>query len=255
MHTPRHSICSSEKSPLLITVISICLLCWSTLTSADEAPFEWDYTFVSPGTSLSAEVLQTMSGPPNGMIIISIKSTGFAEAASTLALWQKRGGEYNKFKPGILADGTVQFIPGIDTMMLGGYIRGQSFDIALVDEATKKRAHAKITPFPITAEGDGGCQASAEVLTKSGLVWLITLAGYGAGEQVRITSVYKSKAYLLAKKETLTDDVAASGTGEIAFPILYPKRSKGKAQVTAKGSRGCNVSLDFAIGKSALKAK
>lgn len=247
MHTPRHSICSSEKSLLLITVIGICLLCWSTLTSADEAPFEWDYTFASPGTSLSAEVLQTMSGPPNGMIIISIKSTGFAEAASTLALWQKQGGEYNKFEPGIHADGTVQFIRGMDTLMLGGYIRGQSFDIALVDEATKKRAHAKITPFPITAEGDGGCQVSAEVVTKSGLVWLITLAGYGAGEQVRITSV--------AKKETLTDDVAASGTGEIAFPILYPKRSKRNAQVTAEGSRGCNVSLDFAIGKSALKAK
>jgi hypothetical protein len=132
-------------------------------------------------------------------------------------------------------------------MMLGGYIRGQSFDIALVDESTNKRAQAKVTPFPITAEGDGGCKANAEIVTKSGLVWLITLAGYGAGEQVRITSV--------SKKETLTDDVTASGTGEIAFPILYPKRSRRNAQVTAEGSLGCNVSLDFAIGKSAIKAK
>ena len=68
-----------------------------------------------------------------------------------------------------------------------------------------------------------------------------------SGEQVRITSV--------AKKETLTEQVAASETGENAFPILYPDRSKRNAQVTAEGSRGCNVSLDFAIGKSAFKAK
>ena len=217
------------------------------LAQLDEAPFKWDHTFASPGTSLSVDVLQTMGGPPNGMVVISIKASGFSDAAATLALWQRTGGQYSKHKPGIRADGTVQFIPGIDSMMLGGYIRGQSFDIALVDEVTNKRAHAKVTPFPITAEGDGGCKASAEVVTKSGLVWLITLAGYGAGEQVRITSV--------AKKETLTDDVAASETGEIAFPILYPKRSKRNAQVTAEGSRGCNVSLDFAIGKSAFKAK
>ena len=247
MHTPRHSICSSEKSPLLITVIGICLLCWSTLASADEVPFDWDSGFSSPGTSLSIDVVQTISPPPNGMITVSIKSTGFAEGASTLALWHQTDGQFYKRKPGILADGTVQFVLGIDAMMLGDYIRGQSFDIALVDEATKKRAQAKITPFPITAEGDGGCEAGAEVVTKSGLVWLLTLTGYGAGEQVRIKSA--------AKKETLTHYVAASGTGEIAFPILYPKRSQGIAKITAKGSRGCNVSLDFAIGKSALKAK
>ncbi len=36
--------------------------------------------------------------------------------------------------------------------------------------------------------------------------------------------------------------------------ILYPPRSKGKAKVKANGASGCSVTLDFAIGKSALKA-
>ena len=240
-------LCSVGAMSLLLFIGALSVPGTLVLAQLDKAPFKWDHTFASPGTSLSVDVLQTMSGPPNSMITISIKSTGFSDAAATLALWQRTGGRYSKHKPGILANGTVQLVPGYDTIVLGGYIRGQPFDIALVDETTKKRAHAKVTPFPITAEGDGGCKASAEVITKSGLVWLITLAGYDAGEQVRITSV--------AKKETLTDDVAASGTGEIAFPILYPKRSKRNAQVTAEGSRGCNVSLDFAIGKSAFKAK
>ena len=240
-------LCSGSTMSLLLFIGALSVPGTLVLAQLDKAPFKWDHKFASPGTSLSVDVLQTMGGPPNGMVVISIKASGFSDAAATLALWEKTDGQFHKHKPGILADGTVQYIPGIDSMMLGGYFRGQSFDIALVDEVTNKRAQAKITPFPITAEGDGGCKASAEVITKSGLVWLITLAGYNAGEQVRITSV--------AKKETLTDDLAASGTGEIAFPILYPKRSKRNAQVTAEGSRGCNVSLDFAIGKSALKAK
>ena len=217
------------------------------LAQLDEAPFEWDHTFASPGTSMSVEVLQTMSGPPRGTVSIIIKSTGFAGAVGPVALWQRTGAEYSKYEPAVGEDGTVQFIPGVDAMMLGGYIRGQPFDIAIVDEATNKRAQTKLIPFPITAEGDGGCQASAEVVTGTGLVWLVTLTGYSSGEQVTITSV--------SKKETLTNDVAASGTGEIAFPILYPKRSKGNAQVTVEGSGGCHVNLDFAIGKSALKAK
>ena len=240
-------LCGVRTMSLLLFIGALSVPGTLVLAQLDETPFEWDHTFASPGTSLSADVLQTMSGPPNGTVVFSIKASGFSDAAATLVWWQKTGGQFYKHKSGILADGTVQLIPDVDSMMLGGYIRGQSFDIALVDEATNKRAHAKVTPFPITAEGDGGCKASAEVVTKSGLVWLITLAGYDAGEQVTITSV--------AKKETLTDDVVASGTGEIAFPILYPKRSKRNAHVTAEGSRGCNVSLDFAIGKSALKAK
>jgi hypothetical protein len=229
-------------------VIGICLLCWSTLAQTEEPPFEWDSGFSSPGTSLSINVVQILSSPPDSLFSISIKSTGFTEAASTLALWQRRSGsEYYKRKPPLSADGVVQDMLGNNLSFLGDYIRGQAYDIALVDEATNRRAQAKITPFPITAIGSGECKASAEVQTASGLVWVIMLAGFNAGEDVTIQSIYK--------KETLTDDVVASENGEVAFPILYPKRSKGNAKITALGSAGCNVTLDFAIGKSALKAK
>ncbi len=251
MHTPRHSICSSKKSPLLITVIGICLLCWSTLAQTEEPPFEWDPGFSSPGTSLSIDVEPTI-GPAGSMFEISIKSTGFVEAASTLTLWQREGGEYYRFEPTLSAEGVVQLVPGTDGMFMGGYIRGQPYDIALVDEAKNRRAHAKITPFPITAIGSGECKASAEVLTKSGLVWLITLSGFESGEDVTITSTFKAGFF---KKETLTENLVASETGEISLPILFPKQSKGNTAVMAQGSAGCNVTLDYAIGKSALNAK
>ena len=254
MHTPRHSNCSSEKPPLLIRVIGICLLCWPTLAQTEEPPFEWDHGFSSPGTSLSIDVgpVGETIGPAGSMVVISIKSTGFAEAASTLALWEYRGGKYYEREPTLSADGMVQDMLGNDFMFLIDYIRGQPYDIALLDKATNRRAQAKITPFPITAIGSGECKASAEVLTASGLVWVIMLSGFESGEDVTITSTFKAGVF---KKETLTNNVVASETGEIGFPILFPKRSKGKAAVMAQGSAGCSVTLDYAIGKSALNAK
>ena len=186
------------------------------------------------------------------MVVMSIKSTGFAEAASTLALWQYRGGEFYKRKPTLSADGVVQDRLGNDTNFLIDYIRGQPYDIALIDEATNRRAQAKITPFPITAIGSGECKASAEVQSASGLLWVITLSGFESGEDVTITSTFKAGVF---KKEKLTDNLVAPETGEISFPILFPKRSKGNAAVMAQGSTGCSVTLDYAIGKSALNAK
>ncbi len=258
MQTPTYSICSPERTVLLIRVLAVWLLCWSTLAQTEEPPFEWDPSFSSPGTSLSVDVLQTISPPPNGSVVLSIKSTGFAEAGPTLALWKKIGGEYYKFEPPnfeptLSAEGVVLLRPDAnDTMGLVDHIRGQPFDIALVDEATNRRAQVKITPFPITAIGSGECKASAEVQSASALLWVITLSGFESGEDVTITSTFKAGVF---KKEKLTDNVVTSETGEISFPILFPKRSKGNAAVMAQGSAGCSVTLDYAIGKSALKAK
>ena len=187
-----------------------------------------------------------MSGPPGGTITVLIGSSGF-DPDSTLTLWWKRGAEYQRLEPAISEDGTIQIIPGVDSMMLGGYIRGQSFDIALVDEDTSKRAHAKLTPFPVTAQGEDECTVSAEVETESGQVWTLWLTGFDAGEEVTITST--------ARRETLTDTLTASQTGEIAFPVLYGRRSGREAQVTAQGFAGCTVTLEFAIGRSALNAE
>ncbi len=245
--------CSVGAMSLLLFIGTLSVPGTLVLAQLDEAPFKWDHAFASTGTSLSVEVLQTMRGPPNSMFAISIKSTGFSDAAATLAVWQKIGGQYFKHKPGIRADGTVQFIPGTDApTFLTGFIRGQPFDIALVDEATNRRAQAKITPFPITAIGSGECKASAEVQTKSALVWVIGLSGFESGENVTITSTFKAGLF---KKKTLTDILIASETGEINFPILFPQRSRGRAAIMAQGSAGCSVTLDYAIGKSALKAK
>jgi hypothetical protein len=196
---------------------------------------------------LSVENVTTMSQPPNGAVVISVNSSGFENSGSNLVLWQKTGGKYDKHNVGLGADGSVEIIPGTNSTMLGGYIRGQAFDIALAEEGSTKHARAKVVPFPIDAEGSGDCRATAEVQTESGLFWLVMLAGYQSGEAVKTTSK--------TKKETLTAEMNASEEGEITLPILYPPGSKGKAEVRAVGSEGCSVTITYAIGRSALKAR
>lgn len=230
---------------LVLLVAGLCLP-GLLQAQAGEPPFEWDHRYSSPGTFLSIDLQQTISGPPDGAVMVLIRSSGF-DLDSTATLWWKRGAEYQRLRPAISEDGTVQILPGIESMFLGGYIRGQSFDIALVDEDTNRRAHAKLTPFPVTAQGAGRCTASAEIETGLGQAWTIWLTGFDAGEEVTITST--------ARRDTLTDTLTASQNGEIAFPILYGRRSGREAQVTALGSAGCTVTLEFAIGRSALNAE
>jgi len=236
-----------RKIAVLALVVAGILLIPGTLWSqADEPPFDWDEDS-SPGRSLSVEIAMTMSQPPKGAVIISINSSGFENSGPNLAFWEKRAGKYYKLNVGLGADGSVEMIPGTNSTMLGGYIRGQAFDIALAEEGSTKHARAKVVPFPIEAEGSGDCKATAEVQTESGLVWLVMLAGYQPGEAVKTTSK--------TKKETLTDEMNASEEGEIILPVLYPPGSKGKAEVRAVGSEGCSVAIAYAIGKSALKAR
>jgi hypothetical protein len=238
---------NSCKAHVFLALFAHMLLPGVTLAAVDQVPFEWNSTYASPGTSLSIEVEGVMGQPPNGTVMIAIKSSGFDDSGSQAALWIKTSAKYDKYEPTLTEDGTVQIAPGGDIMMLGGYFRGQPLDIALVDEGSNKRAQAKITPFPIEAQGNGDCKATAEVLTKTGLVWLVNFSGYEPGEEVNTTST--------TKKETLSQVIEATEMGEVAFPILYPRRSKGRAKVQAVGSNDCDVTIEYAIGKSARKAK
>lgn len=231
----------------LLVLFALLLLPGATLGAVDQVPFEWDSSFVSPGTSLSIKVEGVMGQPPKGAVMISIKSSGFDDSGSHAVLWIKNSAKYDKYEPALSEDGTVQIIPGVDIMMLGGYLRGQSLDIALVDEGSNRRAQAKITPFPIEAQGNGECKATAEVITETGLVWIISFIGYESGETVKTTSA--------TRKETLSQEIDATAEGRVTLPILYPRRSKGKAKVQAVGSKGCSVTIEYAIGKSARKAK
>lgn len=237
---------SSYKATLHATLFAVVLLSHNTLSAATEPPFEWDESFESPGTSLSIKVEMVMGTPPRGAAMFAVKSSGFEEGRSDLVLWIKNSGEFVRFDATLKDDGAI--VPGgFDMMSLGGYLRGQPLEMALLSESANKRAQAKIIPFPIEAMGDRGCQATAELETGTGLMWIVRFSGFEPGEPISVTSA--------SRKDTITQETDATESGEVSLPILYPKRSKGKASVEAVGSKGCTVKVEYAIGKSARKAK
>lgn len=225
---------------LIVTVLSSC-----ATVKTHKPPFEWNDTFATAGTSLMLEEKARMSGPQGMGTLIRYepKSTGFS-SDEAVSLWRKVGTEYEKL-PAALNDSGVVLIGGFDVFMVGNFHSGEALDLALVSK-TGKRAQAKVIPFPIQAQGADGCSASAELLTKTAHLFLITVKGFESGEDVQVTSEYKD--------EKLTNTHTASEVGELKFPVLYGKGDRGKARFTAVGKE-CTVTLEYNVGKDALEVQ
>ena len=231
-------------SAIVFGILCACANIGNTKKSI-EPPFKWDDTFATHGTSLTIkEKMRLPFQKGMGTIInYQLSSIGFS-AQEPLSLWWKKGTVYIEL-PATLSssEGHIQ-IGGVDYLAIANYVPGQALDLAIVSKSTDKRAHAKVSPFPVQAQGDGDCSASAEITTKSGLLFVFSLRGFQPGEEVQITSRYKGETRLIPGK--------ASERGEIlGLPGLFEIGSSGKAILTAKG-RDCTVSLDYNIGKDAL---
>ena len=212
-----------------------------------EPPFEWDDTFSSPGTSLAIiERGRSMKGRQGTTIMYEIRATGFVDEEG-LSLWLKNGTEYSEPPFTLSSNGVVYFLKSTtDFFMIGGYVLGQALDLALYSKTTNKRAHAKVIPFPIQAQGIGGCSASAEIMSESGFVFLIRFQGFQPKQEVEILSQYK--------KEKAPKTVTASERGQIQLPIMFGPGDRGTATATAT-SKDCTVSLQYKIGKDALRSQ
>ena len=263
---------------LQLRVMSASLACIVTLAcsavNAEETkgkpPFEWDATFSSPNTALT---LEETKRPPrtdtHQAVFYRVKATGFSSGES-LSLWVKRGMRYLTFPATLADEGIVQFKVGPDTLaalvvmaylrdeglavitpggggakglLLAGFADGHPLDIALVSDVADKRAHAKVVPIPLRADGTGGCSASAELQSETGLLFVINLKGFLPGETVKMQSQYK--------KEVASSAKTASQSGELAFPVLFGKGDRGTASITATADR-CTVSLEYKVGRDAI---
>ena len=209
-------------------------------------PFEWDDTYASPGTSLVIKEKGRGRTRQGTSLALEFRATGFANEEG-LSLWSKIGADYDELPVTMGREGVV-LISGTTTdfMLFTGLVPGQAVDVALFSKATNKRAHAKIIPFPIQAQGAGGCSASAEIRTKTGDLFLITFRGFQANEEVEIVSQHK--------KERVQKTHTASERGDIGLPVLFGAGDRGKATATAT-SKNCSVSLQYNVGKDALRSQ
>lgn len=212
-----------------------------------EPPFEWDATYVTPGTSLTLREVRRMPARRNTGTLIQyeIVSRGFSTDDS-LSLWRRIGTGYARMPAVLDSAGVVQVLPGVSTTMVGGFVAGEALDVALVSERTSARAHAKSIPFPIEASGDGDCRAAAELLSKTGHLFLLTFSGFGAGEDVQTTVRFK--------KADKSAGMTADEHGGFRVPMLYERRDKGTASASAVGST-CAVTLEYRVGDDAMEVR
>lgn len=251
---------SRKFSNCLITICGILfvvLLAGHASSRADkkkgnEPPFKWAENHADPGTSLVLTEKNRRRAQRGTAVNYEIQATGFLPDED-LSLWMRFfADEYDEIPATIDEQGRVQLtLPGwpkniFTKFWIGDYLLGQAVDVALFSKTTNKRAHAKVFPFPLQAQGVGGCSAFAEIMTETGRVFLITFQGFRPGEEVELRSHYK--------KENLANTHTVSEGGEIRFPVLFGKKDRGKATATA-ASKNCTVSLEYKIGKDARKVQ
>lgn len=138
---------------------------------------------------------------------------------------------------------TIRASSGVNVLLLAGFADGHPLDVALVSDDFSKRAHAKAVPIPLRKEAAGGCSASAELQSETGLLFLLILQGFRPQEAVHLQSERRN--------EVLRDTVTASDIGAIRFPVLFGRGERGTARFIATTS-GCSVTLEYKIGVDAL---
>ena len=208
---------------------------------ASEPAFEWDTGFSTSGASLVLEESERTPSPGGTVLQYRVTATGF-EAGEPVELWWKRGTSYQLLPASVSDDGTV-LVGGADVLAVAGLSAGQAVDLALA--SGEKRAQAKVIPFPIESR-EGNCWVTAELISESGRLFVITLGGFEPIETIEVTSEFES--------ESDASMFEASEAGEVAFPVMFGKRDNGTAAIFAKGTSG-SVSLQYEVGEDALTAR
>ena len=117
---------------------------------------------------------------------------------------------------------------------------GEPISLALA--SADKRAYARVIVVPIESKGEGGCSGSVELQHPSGLLFLVRVRGFTAGENLEVTHELG--------KDKITDAHHADDKGEWGFPMLYSEGDHGKAKATAAGKE-CKVTVDYKVGRDA----
>ena len=115
--------------------------------------------------------------------------------------------------------------------------------LALFDPTSGQVAFAKIIPFPVIAEGAGGCRLSLEIASRDAMVLLATAEGFEPGEELATTS--KSNGEVIRHKHRFLKDGPIAGLQ----PAVIGKDS-GDASFTVEGAK-CEVTLNYKWGKAA----
>ena len=124
---------------------------------------------------------------------------------------------------------------------------GEFATFALVSKDQKSQAFVEITPFPIHAEGKGGCHLFVKPMELSGQAFLITGSGFQPNKKLQIVSTSVDEV------AHQTSDGKADGTlKHVIFPATVGRKG-GDASFEASDSV-CSVKVQYKWGNEMRNA-
>jgi hypothetical protein len=145
----------------------------------------------TPGMSLSA--VERSRGKEHGIegVRYALRTEGFPKDHLYALYGRWMNGQSAEVTKGARIDETgLLHGPGGDeiSLWLAQMFPGEYATFALVSEDRSATAFVEITPFPIQAEGKGGCRLFVRPMEPGGQVFLITGSGFKAGRTLKTLS-------------------------------------------------------------------
>jgi len=132
-------------------------------------------------------------------------------------------------------DGDEFVLPVLEAFM------GESITFALVSEDRTATAFVEITPFPIQAEGKGGCRLFVRPMDPGGQIFMITGSGFKASQ--------KLKTFSTSVNESMRGTLEGRPDGSVKEVILPAVVGNKGGEASFEASDGdCTVRVDYRWG-------
>jgi hypothetical protein len=178
------------------------------------------------------------------MVHYALKTDGFPRDQRYALYGQWMNGQSTEMTRDLRLDesGYVRDSKGEEfTLALGRMFPGEYATFSLVSKDGSSKAFVEITPFPIQAEGKGGCRLFVRPMEVSGHAFLITGSGFQPNKKLKTFSTSVNEA------DHGTRDGRPDGTlKEIIFPAVVG-RTGGDASFEASDS-DCSVKVLYKWG-------
>jgi len=198
----------------------------------------------TPGMSLAA--VERSRGREQGLdgVRYALRTEGFPKDHLYALYGRWMNGQSAEMTKGARIDETG-LLRGPDgdevSLWLARMFPGEYATFALVSEDRSATAFVEITPFPIQAEGRGGCRLLVRPMELGGQVFLITGSGFKAGR--------KLKTFSSSVNESLRGTVDGRPDGSVKEVILPAVVGHKGGPASFEASDGeCTVRVDYRWG-------
>lgn len=201
-------------------------------------------TEASPGLRLTSE--EKSRGTQDGLEVVRyvFKADGFPGDKSYVLVGKRMDGKPQEVARGfrIGESGRVLDPDGDEFVLsLGRLFRGEYVVFALISEDGASKAFVELTPYPIEAEGKGGCRLSVRPMMLSGQMFQINGSGFEPNKKLKIVS-FSSNEVARSSAEGRPDGTLK----HVILPAVVGKTG-GDASFAASDS-ACEVKVDYKWG-------